>query len=131
MNAEYLNTLPEVANRWGVELEDGEKVVFAAKLNVFGTEKDRMLGTDKSNFTLTNRRIIANNTIATWTVGISEDVASWGSATTGKFIFKSTIFRVLLNDEMEYDYGKAKLNGFNFYLKGSDLSKLLEITNKA
>ena len=44
MNIEYLNTLPEIKNKFNIELQDGEKVIFTANLSCFGTETDRFLG---------------------------------------------------------------------------------------
>lgn len=43
MNIEYLNSLPEIENKYNVQLEENEKVVFVAELSRFGTEKDRVL----------------------------------------------------------------------------------------
>lgn len=74
MNIEYLNSLPEIANKHNAKLEENEKVVFIANLSTFGTEKDRVLGTFDSKFTLTNKRIIADNNVGVWTINIAEDV---------------------------------------------------------
>jgi len=52
MNTEHLNLLPELENKYGVDLRDGEKVVFTAELDMFGTEKDINLGMG-AKFTLT------------------------------------------------------------------------------
>ncbi|MDR0979200.1 MAG: hypothetical protein LBL91_04635 [Lachnospiraceae bacterium] len=60
MSREYLDTLPEVENKYKVKLEEDEKVVFTIKLNMFGTEKDLLLGMDPY-FTLTNKRIVVDN----------------------------------------------------------------------
>lgn len=127
MNMEYLDTLPEIENKFNVELEEGEKVVFIAKLNVFGTEKDRMLGGGNSKFTLTNRRIIADNGAGIWTVDIKEDITDWTKVQSGKFIFKMTYFSVNMNKEIVFNDGKEKMSGFHFYFKKQDIEKFEKI----
>ena len=47
MNVSYLDNLEEIKNKFNVELEDGEKVIFNTKLDVFGNEKGAMLGGDQ------------------------------------------------------------------------------------
>ncbi len=129
MNIEYLNTLSEVKNKFNVELEDGEKVVFTAKLNVFGTEKDRMLGGDDSKLTLTNKKMIADNGAGIWTVDIEEDITDCSKVQSGVFIFKSTYFAVNMNKEIVFNDGKEKMTGFHFYFKKNDALKFEEIMN--
>ncbi|MCL2173870.1 hypothetical protein FWH58_01025 [Candidatus Saccharibacteria bacterium] len=126
MNTTYLDTMPEVANEYNVDLANGEKVVFTAKLDTFGTEKDRMLGTDNSKFTLTNRGIIINNGVGVWTIDLPE-IASWKRVKTGWWIFKFDYFAVDLNREMTYDDDKQKLTGFHFYFHRTDRDKFEEI----
>ena len=63
MNIEYLDTLPEVKNTYQFVLEGDEKAIFVAKLKLFGTDKDQLLGSD-CKFTLTNKRIYVDNDIA-------------------------------------------------------------------
>lgn len=129
MNTKYFDTLPEVSNQYNVDLEDNEKVVFAAELSTFGTEKDRVLGSPgSSDFTLTNKRIIANNGVGVWTVDLS-DIVRCVKVESGKFIFKSVYFAVDLKMEMEYDYGKQRLTGFHFYFKKDATAKFEEIIN--
>ena len=103
MNVGYLDLLPEVDNKFNVELEKGEKVVFTAKLKVFGTETDRVLGGSNSRFTLTNRRIIADNGVGIWTVDIKEDITGCTK----------------IQEE--------KMTGFHFYFKKSDIEKFEKI----
>ena len=128
MNTAYLDTLPEVTNKFNVDLEADEKVVFTAKLSTFGTEADRMLGMD-SDFTLTNRRIIADNHVGIWTVDIAEEIVSCTKVETGKFLFKATYFSVTLNTEVVFDYGKQRLTGFHFYFNKADTPVFEEIMN--
>ena len=69
MNVGYLDLLPEVDNKFNVELEKGEKVVFTAKLKVFGTETDRVCcwifgkadGAVKMYWNITGRHIMYKN----------------------------------------------------------------------
>lgn len=127
MNVEYLNTLPEIKNKFNVELEEGEKVVFTAKLKVFGTETDRVLGGSNSRFTLTNRRIIADNGVGIWTADIKEDITDWAKIQSGKFIFKTTYFSINMNKEIEFNNGQEKMSGFHFYFKKQDIAKFEKI----
>lgn len=77
MNIEYLNSLPKIENKYNVQLEENEKVVFVAELSTFGTEKDRVLGGYGSKFTLTNKRIIADNNVGTWDINIADDIVEF------------------------------------------------------
>ena len=128
MDIKYLDALPEVTNKYQVDLEDGEKVVFTAKLNTFGTEKDRMLGADDSTFTLTNKRIIAHNSVAFWAVDIPE-IVSCTKVEYGRFIFKGVYFAVDLNTKIVFDDGKQELTGFHFYFNKANTAKFEEIVN--
>jgi len=128
MNIAYLNNLPEVENIYDVDLDHDEKVVFTAKLTTFGTEKDEMLGND-SRFTLTNKRMIANNGVGVWTVDVAEDVISCERVDT-KFLFKKlTYFSVDLNTKIVFEDGFAELTGFHFYFNGKDTKMFDEIIN--
>jgi len=126
MNTGYLNTLPALANKYNVDLQEGEKVVFTAKLSTFGTEKDYRLGADDSKFTLTNRRIIADNGYGVWSVDILDDVVS---CTKIKSMLIFTYFQVMLNKTVVFDDGSLSLTGFNFYFKKSDTAKFESIMN--
>lgn len=130
MNTQYLGTMPEIANEFQVELQEGEKVVFTAKLTTFGTEKDQVLGRDNSKFTLTNQRIIADNGVGTWTIDIAEDVVSCRKVKYGAFIFKGVYFAVDMNKEMIYANGTQKLTGFHFYFAKEDNERFEQIINK-
>ena len=128
MNIEYLNLLPEVENKYNVELQDGEKVVFVANLSTFGTEKDGVLGLS-SDFTLTNKRIIVDNHVGVWTINIAEDIASCTKVQGGWFIFKYVYFSVNLNKEVVFDHGRQKLSGFHFYFEKEETIQFEEIMN--
>ncbi len=128
MNIEYLDTLPEVPNKYGFDLMDGEKAVFVTEIPVFGNDKDRVLGSD-CKFTLTNKRILINNGPGIWSNDIAEEIASCNKVVS-KFLFmKSVYFSVTLNKEEDYDYGRQKLSGFHYYFKNSDIDKFEEIMN--
>ena len=128
MNIDYLNALPEVKNKYKVYLEDNEKVVFTAKLSTFGTETERLLGND-SAFTLTNKRIIADNGVGIWTVDIAEDIVSCTKKEKKNWIFKFVYFAVNLNTEIVFQDGTEKLTGFVFQFNKTDTARLEEIVN--
>jgi len=127
MNTGYLDTLPEIKNKFNVELEEGEKVIFTAKLKVFGTETDRVLGGSNSRFTLTNRKIIADNGVGSWTVDIKDDITDWTKIQRGKFIFKTTYFSINMNKEIVFNNGQEKMSRFHFYFKKQDIAKFEKI----
>lgn len=127
MNTDYLNTLPEIKNKFNVELEPGEKVVFATKPRLFGTGEGGLLGTEDSRITMTNRRIMADNGKGLWTTDIKEDVVDMRRQEEGKFIMKSSFILVTLNKEVVYGMGIQKLSGFRFYFKKKDMAAFEEI----
>lgn len=127
MNTEYLNTLPEIKNKFSVELEPGEKVIFTAMPKVFGTESGTMLGMEDSRITVTNRRIIADNGNGLWITDIAEDVADMRRQEEGKFILKSVYILVTLNKEVAYGMGIQKLSGYRFYFNKKDMETFEEI----
>ena len=127
MNTGYLDILPEIKNKFNVELEEGEKVIFTAKLKVFGTETDRVLGGSNSRFTLTNRKIIADNGVGSWTVDIKDDITDWTKIQSGKFIFKTTYFSINMNKEIVFNNGQEKMSKFHFYFKKQDIAKFEKI----
>lgn len=130
MSAAYLNSLPEVKNKFGVEIENDEKVVFFAKLNLFGTAPGRLLGTDNSEFTLTNKRIYANNGAGIWSFEIPDDIVSYEVVDKGKFIFKEHYHLIMLNKTIAFGDGLSEtLDGFRFYFKKNDEKKFGEIMN--
>ena len=44
MYTAYLDNLPEAKNKFNVELDENERVVFTANLALFGTAPGRFLG---------------------------------------------------------------------------------------
>lgn len=74
MNIAHLDALPGLRTDIDAELGDDEKVVFTARFSCFGTETDQFLGGRSSRLYLTNRRIIADNTVGLWSVDLVEDV---------------------------------------------------------
>lgn len=129
MNLGYINGLPEVKNKFNIELEEGEKVVFTAQLDLFGTEQGRLLGTNNSKFTLTNKRMILDNGVGIWTVNIAEDIISCEKTEERSLIiFKQKFFLVKLNTEITFGEGE-KLTGFRIYFKMLDMSKFEKIAN--
>ena len=130
MNTAYLDSMPEVENRFRVELEQGEKVVFTAELSVFGTEKDQMLGgMETPYFTLTNKRMFADNRVGIWTTDLDEIVSFEKVEKRTLFFFKSVYFEVMLREPVLYDDGKQSLKGFHFYFKDKDMPVIEEIVN--
>ena len=123
MNITYLNTLPEVENKFNIKLQDGEKVIFTEKPTCFGTETGRLLGSSNSKITLTNKRIIADNNVGVWTVDIAEDIVDYTKVESGAFIFKSTYILVNLNKEIIFNNETEKMKGFRFYFNKKDMVK--------
>lgn len=127
MNTDYLNTLPEIKNMFHVNLEPGEKVIFATKPKLFGTEKGGLLGMDDSRITMTNQRIIADNGNGVWTADIAEDVVDMRRQEEGIFFLKTVYILVNLNKEIIYDGGNQELSGFQFYFNKKDMAAFEEI----
>lgn len=125
MDTRYLDTLPEIYNVYGAELEYGEKVVFTAKLTSFTNERGtkhgwlNSLGVD-SMFTMTNRKIVANNGVGIWTADIAEDIISCKKVDKKHLFYKDIYFEVLLNCEIIYQYDTKKMTGFHFYFNDED-----------
>ena len=103
MNITYLNTLPEVENKFNIKLQDGEKVIFTAKPTCFGTETGRLLGSSNSK--------------------IAEDIVDYTKVESGAFIFKSTYILVNLNKEIIFNNETEKMKGFRFYFNKKDMVK--------
>ena len=127
MNTDYLNTLPEIKNKFNVELELDEKVIFATKPKLFGTSEGRLLGLEDSRITMTNQRIMADNGKGIWTMDIAEDVVDMRRREEGKFVFKGVYILVTLNKEVTYGIGIQKLNGYRFYFNKKDMAAFEEI----
>lgn len=133
MNAAHLDALPEARANFDLDLEDGEKAVFAAPLSCFGTEEDAFLGGHQSKLCLTNRRLVANNTVGLWTVSLADDVVGAELVKRGGFL-SNAVVRVDLAHELVYgdaQDGQGTLRGFRFYLKKKDAARLMELMDAA
>lgn len=124
MNMQYLNSLPEVANKYKVDVAPDEKVVFTAKMPNFGTEAYLTLGQDVK-FTMTNKRMIFNNGPGVWTIDIADDIKSIEKKEKdGKDVSflqrKSAHFIVLINSEIVFDNSQRTLTGFVLGFKKKD-----------
>jgi hypothetical protein len=134
MNLNYLESLPEVKNKYGVNLDQGEKVIFTAKTHGFTNDSYTIcLGVDVK-FTMTNKNLIFNNGAGIWTANIPDDVVSFTKvAGDGKDVSflkrKPDHFLVMLNEEVVFNNGRGKLQGFIFNLRKKDEPRLEEIVN--
>lgn len=130
MNKEYLNSLPELKNKFKADLEDGEKVVFLAKNVIFGTETMRALGYE-TKVTLTNKRLIADNGRGVWTIDVPEDVVSCRIVDEGKGL--NHVHCVALDLNQQIVCGDPKdpivLTGFVFTYKKKLEAQFMEIMN--
>lgn len=127
MNTAYLDTLPEVKNKYRHPLQPGEKAVFTAKPWGFTTESGMMLGTDNSKVTLTNRRIIADNGRGIWFTDIAEDVVDMRRVETGRFLAKEVYILVTMNKELAFGIGIQKLTGYRFAFRKKDMAAFEDI----
>lgn len=128
MNIDYLNTLPEEKNKFKVQLEDGEKVVFIAKGVIFGNETGRALGYD-TKVTLTNRRLIADNGKGVWTNSIENDLAGFSVVDRGKGLMKEHFVQVDLKRPLVCGDASEQItvNAYAFVFKKKDEPRFLEI----
>lgn len=127
MNTDYLDTLPEIKNKFKVDLQPGEKVIFTAKPWAISTKSGALLGADESRITMTNRRIIADNGQGIWTTDIAEDVVDMRKQESGKFLTKEVYILVTLNKELTYGIGIQKRNGYQFHFRKKDMAVFEEI----
>ncbi len=122
MDTQYLDSLPAIKNKYKVELQPGEKVVFAAKPWGFTSESGTLLGYDTSTVTMTNQRIIADNGQGIWFTDIADDVVDMRKVETGRFLSKQTYILVTLNKEVTYGIGIQKLTGYRFHFHKKDMA---------
>lgn len=129
MNFNYLNSLPEEKNRFKVELENGEKVVFTAKNVIFGTEKQRCLGFE-TKITITNKRIIADNGKGIWTIDIANDITKCEKVESGKGLNKTRHIAIDLKQPVACGnrYDPIIANGYVFKFNKKDEKRFLDIT---
>lgn len=99
MNLNYLNSLPEEKNRFKVELENGEKVVFTVKNIGFGRENHNII-CYQANFTVTNRRIITDTDNAVFAIDFA-DIVQYKYFEDGKGILANKGYEVILKEPME------------------------------
>ena len=133
MDTAHLDAPPEVRANFPFDLADGEKVIFSAPLSSFGTEEDTFLGGSQSKLCLTNRRLVANNTVGLWTVDLADDVVGAELVKRGGFL-SNAVVRVDLAQELVYgdaQDGQGTLRGFRFYLKPKDGARLMELMDAA
>ena len=130
MNTNYLDALPEITNKFDFALQEKEKVVFNAVLEMFGTEKDSLLGM-APKFALTNQRILIDNGAGFWEIDISQDVVGCRKVEYNNLfgLLKGVYFAVDLNEKMDFDYGKQSLTGFRFYFAKADIARFDDIIN--
>ena len=130
MNLDYLNSLPEEKNKFKVQLEDGEKVVFISKNVIFGTETQRALGYE-TKVTMTNRRIIADNGKGIWTINIAADIVSCRVFDEGRGLNHSHGVAIDLNKQVVCGdpSDPITLTGYVFGFKKKDEARFMEIAN--
>lgn len=129
MDTTRLDALPEARANFSFDLANGEKVIFAAPLSCFGTEDDTFLGGSQSKLCLTNRRLVADNTVGIWSVDLADDVVGAELVRRGGFL-SNAVVRVDLARELVYGGardGQGTLRGFRFYLKPKDGARLAEL----
>lgn len=129
-NVEYLNALPEIANKYKVNLQDGEKVVFNAIMPAFGPTTGGFLGTD-SKFTLTNKKMVFNNGRGVWTIELEKITKCIRIERIELKFFKNVFFEVYFDGVIIYNDGKDKLSGIQFGFKKKVMPQFEEIVRNA
>ncbi len=125
MNVRYLDSLPAQPNIYNVDLGMGERVVFTAKMKMFGTEIGELLGTGSNlKFTLTNKRLFAENPYGVWTADLYDDVVSFVLEDRSVLFIKNVFFLVMLNKVIFFADGARRLSGFQFYFNKHDTERL-------
>lgn len=122
MNTQCFDAMLEVPNKYNIELDEGEKVIFVSNLTVFGDENDQRIG-NECDITLTNRKIVVDNHAGTWTIDIANDVTAFRKVTGGFWIFKYKYIAVDLNQTVVYDNYRGRLNGYHLYFDDSELER--------
>lgn len=133
MHMQNLGGLKEAANKFKLDLFDGEKVIFATELATFGTGDGQKPGsgqTRPATFTMTDRRIVAENGVGYWEINIS-DIESCNKRWDRSRTIVAPYFAFSLADEIEYDGGARALRQFHFYFNNHDTSKLEAIIKMA
>lgn len=127
MNTAYLDTLPEVKNKFKVDLLPGEKVILCAKPHGFCTDADLLLGADDTKITMTNRRMIADNGNGLWIVDFAEDATDMRKVEKGTGWNKVVGIQLTMNKEITFGMGIQKLHGYLYAFKKKDMAKVEEI----
>lgn len=130
MNIAYLNSLPEEKNKFKVQLEEGEKVIFIAKNVTFGTDAGRAIGWE-TKITMTNKRIIADNGKGIWTIDIAGDIASCQVVDRGKGLMKEHFVEVALKAPFVFMNGNEQITtgAYMFVFKKKEEARFMEIAN--
>lgn len=126
MDLGYLNLQPEAENKFNINLEEGEKIIFATVMPTFGTEKDRMIGSN-CEFTMTNQRMLINNHAGIWTLDIAEDLAACKKVEGGFWKFKYAYYAIDLSEDVIFDNGQQRLSGYHFYFAKEDMDRFGEL----
>lgn len=126
LHTSYLDTLPEVKNKYKVNLKPGEKVIFTSKLNGLKSDKDVFLGVDVK-VTMTNKRIISDSGKGIWVIDIADDVTGWKKGENGKGLMKEDYILITLNKEMAYGIGVQTLTGYKFFFNKKNTETFEEI----
>ncbi len=121
----YLDTLPEVRNRFKLPLDAGEKVVFTAKNVDFTTETGRGLGVG-SKLTLTNRRLVVDNGLGVWTVDVPEEVRACCIKDAKVHSVALDLYDKIVCGDDEHP---IVMTGFVFMLSPKDEARFMEIMN--
>ena len=132
MDISYLETLPEVENKPGFPLQEGERLVFLSKLEMLGTEKGKLISAAGWDcfLALSNRNLLVHNGAGIWTVGLAEGLVSCEKIERRTLFFKPAYhFLARLRNEIVFDNGRQNLSGFEFYFekKTDDMARFEEI----
>lgn len=119
----YLDTLPEVRNRFRLPLMGSEKVIFTAKNVDFTTETGRGLGVN-SKLTLTNRRLVVDNGVGVWTVEIPDGVKGCRKNNEGAYSVALDLYDKIVCGDDEHP---IVMTGFVFMFSKEDEARFMEI----
>lgn len=120
MNTDKLVLLPEAENKYRAHLSEGEKVVFAARVNSVETTNMQLVGSMPA-FTMTNRRFFINNGNGIWDFELETQVSNC-TMETRKFLFiEQKFFLVAFDRSSNVDFGGvASCDGFRVFMNKKD-----------
>ncbi len=129
-NQSFIAAQPEEENRYGLSLSENEKILFQAKMDMYGDEQDKLLGLPTKSrdlvFVLTSQNMIIKNGEIYWIVNIEKDIASFQKV-KGR-LFSKGYFSVELTDWAYYgsnpDKPEARLRGLHLYFKNREIARL-------